>query len=116
MIDEQCDDFDISKDEVTESATEAAKNFDFDFDRAAFPPGKHEGNPWFVPYFFEQAVLDGCGETVDIWEVLEIFPAEREVFMLNPEYDYIGIREDSHGFVRHILLTTQQLRAMRGHH
>lgn len=98
--------WDVTVQEVLEGAQEAAENFGWTGER--FPPGKHEGNPYCVPYFYEQAVLDGCGESIGIWEFLEIFPAEREVFRLPEDAVYVSIREDDNGFVHHQLWTQQQ--------
>lgn len=100
------DDIDTSlMEELRKEAVRCAE--DHGWDGKKFPPGKMEGNPWWIPYLYEQIVLEGDGETVGPWECSELTREEAELFGLRDTWA-VGIREDDNGFVLYLLMTESE--------
>lgn len=79
-------------------------------------PGKYEGEPLYVPYFWEKYVLNGfSSETlhdgINTYDVIEISNEDKEKFDI--EYNYIVLYESNHGFVYHELFTEDELQEKR---
>lgn len=91
--------------ELNIAASRAAR--DFGWDHFKFPPGKMEGNPWYIPYLYHELVLEGDGEMYCGWECSELTDEEIEAFDLEGCWA-VGIREDDNGFVQFKLMTQSE--------
>ena len=61
-------------------------------------PGKFEGQPRFIPYFYD-LVLDGGGYIDDTTAEIEITSEDVKLFPELKGYDKVVLYEDNDGFV-----------------
>lgn len=67
-------------------------------------PGKFECEP-IETLYYHSAMLNGAGEHVGDWSVHTVDDTERQIFGLDADTAYVGIREDNSGFVIHAEMT-----------
>ena len=84
-------------------ATDAGYRFDTARGELVAPPGRYQGEPWYLPYFDSMA-LDGSAEQFYSSDNLdgkgiELSDAEREAFGLDPEDTHALLTYSDQGFV-----------------
>ena len=71
-------------------ATDAGYRFDTARGELVAPPGRYQGEPWYIAYFYSMT-LDG--------EDIELSDAEREAFGLDPEDTHALLTYSDQGFI-----------------
>lgn len=103
---------------IRDAAIAAALEYGYDATALHAPPGKFEGEPFYVLYFYE-AVLNGKadeplyeGDTV-VADLLEVSDDERAAFKLNPDTAFVALWYAESGFVTLDELTAVQYDELR---
>lgn len=80
-------------------------------------PGKFEGEPTFVPYFWDMVLAGdstpfGHPETGEVDDIIEIVADDKKHYPRLNGFSHIALWESESGFVYHLLLTPGDYQTM----